>query len=835
MRRKKMVVALLGLVLLVMVLVPNIYWASETTIQVSTAEQLADVATQVQNGNNFARTTIELTANIDLSGFPNWTPIGTLDTRGRRIVPFSGTFEGNNHTITGLTIDDRREKEGVGLFGVVEDATIRNLTLETSADGINAKRNAGALVGQIRDSSSGQSTEIVNVHVFGSVNATGKNSGLLVGNINLRRNNASLLIDNCTVEGRVHSQQRHVGGAIGRATFNSSRGDFRITNSSSNVEVRARKSYVGGFIGKLDNTERGVTVLVDNCESIGSVASQRSFTGGFAGMVRGATIQNSMSDTTIRFFAFEFGDINDEIDDDNHEDESDDDDDEDEDEREDPDRIEAQRSHVGGFVGRVRGRSRNRTRIINSYATSDIIGGRKHVGGFIGRGSHVIIERCWATGHVSASRRYVGGFAGRLFKSNVSESYATGYTTSRGRGVGGFVGATGGSGSTISNSFAVGGASSTGNNKNRVGAFGGSIRRTHISNSYASGRVLGGGEGRTYAGAFLGWSGTNVRLTDCFYDSTTTGALPTIGRERARVTGTAVGVPTERMIRSDTFPVSWGLGSGGIWDIVCGETYPFLQHQWDNEWSNTYNVVAITDSTGRQYSLPEGTLYNGQLFITNVNADRLYFPYGPTRVLFLPDRLITASVNISPDVKYAIGVFSESNIVAFIYGESPHKVEISVYTGDPIDITMESATIVDNMFVIDIDDLEYISRIGIELASDYTTTEKVLAPTVETPFQVNLTDLNPDTIYQYRAFIRGSDLYYYGEWKSFRTLELDKLRNDELINDSGSNIDNSLDDNNLDNDSLDNEFINDDNSDNTDDELVDYEDEVNIDNSDFTD
>ena len=825
MRRKKMVVALLGLVLLVMVLVPNIYWASETVIQVSTPEQLADVATQVQNGNNFARTTIELTANIDLSGYPNWTPIGTLDIRGRRIVPFSGTFEGNNHTITGLTINDTREKEGVGLFGVVEGATIRNLTLETSSVGINAKRNAAALVGQIRDSSNGQSTEIVNIHVFGSVYATGKNSGLLVGNINLRRNNASLLIDNCTVEGRVHSQQRHVGGAIGRAHFSSSRGDFRITNSSSNVEVRARKSYVGGFIGKLYNTERGVSVLIDNCQSIGSVASQRSFTGGFAGMVKGVTIQNSMADTTIRFFNFEGGDVDDEIDDDNHEDESDDDDVEDDDERVDPDSIEAQRSHVGGFVGRVRGRSRNRTRIINSYATSDIIGGRKYVGGFIGRGSHAIIERCWATGHVSATRRHVGGFAGRLFKSNVSESYATGYATSRGRGVGGFVGSTGGSGSTISNSFAVGGASSTGDNRNRVGAFGGSIRRTHISNSYASGRVFGGGRSSSYAGAFLGWSGTNVRLTDCIYDSTTTGILPAIGRERARVSGTAVGVPTERMIRRSTFPASWSLGNGGIWDIVCGETYPFLQHQWDNEWSNTYHVAAITDSTGRQYSLPEGMLNNGQLFITNVNADRLYFPYGPTRVLFLPDRLITTSVNISPDVKYAIGVFSESNIVAFIYGECIHEVEISVYTGDPIDITMESATIENNMFTIDINDLEYIGSVGIEIASEYTTTEKVLAPTVETPFQVNLTDLTPDTVYQYRAFVRDSVLYHYGEWKSFRTLEIDKF-NDELINDSNLDSDSSSD----------NEFVSDNNLDNnTDDELINYENDVFFDNSDLAD
>jgi len=168
---------------------------------------------------------------------------------------------------------------------------------------------------------------------------------------------------------------------------------------------------------------------------------------------------------------------------------------------------------------------------------------------------------------------------------------------------------------------------------------------------------------------------------------------------------------------------------------------------------------------------------------------------------------------------------------------------------------MESATIEDNMFTIDINDLEYIGWVGIEIANEYAATEKVLAPTVETPFHVNLTDLTPDTVYQYRAFVRGSTLYHYGEWKSFRTLEIYKFNN-ELI-DSNLNSDNSsenefIDDDNSDYNDTDDEFINDDNSDyndtddefindnnsdynDTDDEIINNEDEVSIDSSDSVD
>ncbi len=68
-----------------------------------------------------------------------WQPIGTL------LNAFSGIFDGQGHTISGIYIDDK-EQENVGLFGVTApDAVIKNLGVTDSY--IAGKENVGAICG----------------------------------------------------------------------------------------------------------------------------------------------------------------------------------------------------------------------------------------------------------------------------------------------------------------------------------------------------------------------------------------------------------------------------------------------------------------------------------------------------------------------------------------------------------------------------------------------------------------------------------------------------------------------------------------------------------------
>lgn len=76
--------------------------------------------------------TIKLTADIDL-GNQAWTPIGNGDSS----FAFSGTFDGNGNTISGLNVPDTNAPGLFGcIFGTVQNLIVKgNVTVDENADG----------------------------------------------------------------------------------------------------------------------------------------------------------------------------------------------------------------------------------------------------------------------------------------------------------------------------------------------------------------------------------------------------------------------------------------------------------------------------------------------------------------------------------------------------------------------------------------------------------------------------------------------------------------------------------------------------------------------------
>lgn len=64
-------------------------------------------------------------ADIDLSGYANWTPIGTS------AAPFSGSYDGAGFTISNLTCDQSVE---AGLFGFVSNCVLKNMVVLADAE-----------------------------------------------------------------------------------------------------------------------------------------------------------------------------------------------------------------------------------------------------------------------------------------------------------------------------------------------------------------------------------------------------------------------------------------------------------------------------------------------------------------------------------------------------------------------------------------------------------------------------------------------------------------------------------------------------------------------------
>ncbi|MBR3965480.1 MAG: SipW-dependent-type signal peptide-containing protein [Clostridia bacterium] len=120
----------------------DISWYNDvdTEFTLTTSEQLAGLADLVDAGNTFEGKTITLTGNVDLyaedeNGEPvSFEPIGCFSEN----KAFEGTFDGQGHTIFNLYQNGWAlangywdgPEYGMGFFGLLENATVKNVNFE---------------------------------------------------------------------------------------------------------------------------------------------------------------------------------------------------------------------------------------------------------------------------------------------------------------------------------------------------------------------------------------------------------------------------------------------------------------------------------------------------------------------------------------------------------------------------------------------------------------------------------------------------------------------------------------------------------------------------------
>lgn len=172
-----------------------------------------------------------LTHDIDLSG-TEWEPVGDRNN------VYTGTFDGNGHTISNLTITKENLSFGddCGMFGrvgtnaTIQDLTLENVRLNVGADGIPI----GALAGF--------------------------NQGT---------------ISNCKVSGNIfvtNNRAGYVGGIVGCMHS----GVIQYCHSSASIQG-GNSTYVGGVLGG-----EYATATVKGCSFSGSITSDNAV-GGIAG------------------------------------------------------------------------------------------------------------------------------------------------------------------------------------------------------------------------------------------------------------------------------------------------------------------------------------------------------------------------------------------------------------------------------------------------------------------------------------------------------------------------------------------------------------------------
>ena len=216
---------------------------------VNTPSEFAAIAQYVNSGNNMVGKTIKLNRDINLNNY-NWTPIGTLS------FPYKGSFDGNGHTISNLTITRTDEIAPVGLFGnangsgnfsnVVLDGIKIDVLKATSGDYGNSK--IGGLIGSAVVNTISNVT-VKNVSIK-SNRQTGGIVGSLYGNVN---NCVAQDIDielsfNKTAEGKYDNGDK-AGAIIG---YDAEEGGTANGNTATNVKITGYRD-LGGLFGCIYN------------------------------------------------------------------------------------------------------------------------------------------------------------------------------------------------------------------------------------------------------------------------------------------------------------------------------------------------------------------------------------------------------------------------------------------------------------------------------------------------------------------------------------------------------------------------------------------------------
>lgn len=255
-----------------------------------------------------------LTADLDLSGSifdraviaPDNVPSSEVTSfDGTR---FTGSFNGNGHTISNLTIRTENGGDYLGLFGCIQNSAIKNLRMENvSITAFGKSSTIGAVAGQTINS------QLSLCVVSGSITAgevsaatTIKNVGGLVGY------QLYGLVESCASRVNISSGDEGflLGGIVGWLT----EGTIRHAFAAGTIEGGLKTQHVGGLAGQVSVIVGDVNpAIIENSCAHGSivVGQNSSSLGGLVGSLYiPCEIRNSYSAVRLSYtgiFGVSFG------------------------------------------------------------------------------------------------------------------------------------------------------------------------------------------------------------------------------------------------------------------------------------------------------------------------------------------------------------------------------------------------------------------------------------------------------------------------------------------------------------------------------------------------
>ena len=279
-------------------------------VVIDSKEDLVWLISKVNGINNmtastFAGKKVTQTVDIDLSEYV-WVPVGSSSA-----APFSGQYNGQGHTISGLYIEylgkgsRHYEYNDFGLFGVVTNGTL-DLTFLTGGE-INpiGAANIGGLAGLLQTVGNGTRAAVKNSEAAISIRVPDKGTtalgtfyaGGLVGEANNADIHSSIAVPDITVSGAFD----YIGGLVGGTTGISTATTTNVLNSYANSHFNLGNNIAGagGLVG------HAAYLDLKNCYvhlySVGDLNdTPKSF---------GRLVYNGSNSTLTNTFAFKLADV----------------------------------------------------------------------------------------------------------------------------------------------------------------------------------------------------------------------------------------------------------------------------------------------------------------------------------------------------------------------------------------------------------------------------------------------------------------------------------------------------------------------------------------------
>ena len=230
----------------------------EDPYRITNGAQLAKLAQNVNNGNSYDRTYFVLNADIVLNDISNWeswnestTGLNTWTPIGSNANRFTGTLDGDGHSVSGIYISSKESYQGlVGVLG--EEGTIQNINVTASY--IKGHSRVGGICGN----NSGNIFKCTNSGNIHGINAIGGICGV---------GNAICCYNSGTISGDPDYSDV-IGGIAGAGNT--------ISNCANSGRIQNGYSMTGGICGVNWGT-------ITNCYNIGSINGLYGSSGSICG------------------------------------------------------------------------------------------------------------------------------------------------------------------------------------------------------------------------------------------------------------------------------------------------------------------------------------------------------------------------------------------------------------------------------------------------------------------------------------------------------------------------------------------------------------------------